>query len=163
MKTINVLLASTERRTNNLIQAVVLDVCYDRAAVNCIQTGRVDELQARGAREGFDLVIVSPGHMVAEPSRRSKTVTLEEVAHAIKRIKLWRPVPVIAVAVAPKEQPVMLDAGADGVLGIPFNGDAMREELSRLLELPELESEPEPARGGLTTFFMRGLQLLKNA
>ena len=63
MKTINVLLGSGERRGNNLIQTVVLDVCYNRAAVNCVQTGRVDELLARGGREAFDLAIVNPGHL----------------------------------------------------------------------------------------------------
>jgi hypothetical protein len=163
METINVLLASTERRTNNLIQTVVLDVCYDRAAVNCLQTGRVDELQARGGREGFDLVVVCPGHLVAEPSRRSKTVTTAEAAQAIKRIKLWRSVPIIAVAVARDDEPLLLDAGADSVLGTPFNGDALRVELGRLLILPEPEVAPEPERGSFTTFFMRRLHLLKNA
>jgi hypothetical protein len=163
MKTINVLLASADRRTNNLIQTLVLDVCYNRAAVNCVQTARVDELLARGSRACFDLVIVGPGHLVAEPSRRSKIVSTAEVAQAVGTIKLHSTVPIIAVAVSAEDGFPLLQAGADGVLGLPFSGDALRAEVVRLLPLPPPVNEPQPGRGSMTAFLMRGLQLLKNA
>jgi hypothetical protein len=161
MKTINVLLASGERRGNNLIQTVVLDVCYNRAAVNCVQTGRVDELLAGGGRDGFDLVIVNPRHLSPEPSRRSKIVRIAEVAQVVRAIKRQRAVPVIAVAVSAADKPALVQAGTDGVLGTSFNGDALRGELARILRLPEPAEEAEPARGSLFALVLRTLQLKK--
>ena len=155
------LLAGTERRTNNLVQTVVLDVCYNRAAVNCFQTGRVDELLARGGREGFDLVVVSSGHLSPEPSRRSKAVSSSEVAQVLRTIKSQRPVPIIAVAVSAEEQTALLQGGADGVLGTPLNGDALRAEVARLLPLPQPAQEAEPTRGSVFALLLRSLQLGK--
>ena len=161
MKTINVLVAGTDRRTNNLVQTVVLDVCYNRAAVNCVQTGRLDELLARGGREGFDLVVVASGHLSPEPSRRSKAVSPSEVAQVVRAIKSQRSVPIIAVAVSAEEQTALLRGGADGVLGTPLNGDALRAEVARLLPLPQLEQEAEPTRGSVFALLLRSLQLGK--
>jgi hypothetical protein len=161
MKTINVLLASGERRGNNLIQTVVLDVCYNRAAVNCVQTGRVDELLARGGRDGFDLVVVNPVHLSPEPSRRSKNVSIAEVAQVIRTIKRQRAVPVMVVAVSAADEPMFLQAGTDAVLGAPFKGDALRGELTRLLRLPEPADGAEPTRGSLFALLLRTLQLRK--
>jgi CheY-like chemotaxis protein len=163
MKTINILLASGERRTNNLIQTLVLDVCYNQAAVNCFQTGRVDELLARGGREGIDLVVVHPGHLSPEPSRRSQTVKIAEVAQAIRAIKAQRFVPVIAVGVSAEDELPLFEAGADGVLRNPFNSEALRAEVTRLLQLPQPVQEAEQTRRSLVAFFARGLELFKNA
>lgn len=163
MKTVNVLLASGDRRTNNFIQTIILDVCYNRAAVNCLPTARVDELLARGGREGFDLIILSPDHLVAEPSRRSRMVNKAEVAQAIGLIKRQRPVPVIAVAVSAEDELPLSQAGADGVLGVPFDGDALRREVQRLLPITDIPVEPEPVRGSLAAMVLRGLHLLKSA
>ena len=161
MKTINVLLAGTERRTNNVIQTVVLDVCYNRAAVNCFQTGRIDELLARGGREGFDLLVVSSGHLSPEPSRRSKVVSPFEVAQVLRTIKSQRCVPVIAITLSAEEETALSQAGADGVLGTPLNSDALRAEVIRLLPLPQPAPESEPSRGSLFALLQRSLQLRK--
>ena len=163
MKTVNILLASGDRRTNNIVQTLILDVCYNRAAVNCVQTARVDELLARGGREGFDLVLVSPDHLVAEPSRRSTAVSTVEVARAVSSIKRQRAVPVIAVDVSVEDELPLSEGGADSVLRCPLNGEVLRAEVHRLLHLPQPENETEPTRGSLAGLILRSLHLLKSA
>ena len=163
MKTINLLLAGTERRTNNLIQSVVLDACYNHAAVNCLQTGRVDELLSRGSRAGLDLIIATPNHLLPEPSRRSGTVSAAEVAGVIRTLKQLQAVPVVAVAVPAHDEWAFANAGADSILCLPFNGDALRAEVRRLLRMPQPAGEPESSRGSTFTVLLRGLRLLKNA
>ena len=69
--------------------------------------------------------------------------------------------PVIAVAVSPSDEPALVQAGTDGVLRAPFNGDALRGELARLLVLPQPADELEPARGSLFGLLLRSLQLRK--
>src|SRR5437879_1552763 len=104
MKNIHLLVANTDRRTNNLIEAAVLDVCYDQAAVDCTRVSRLGELARQGAYSGNDLIVVAPHHLLAEPSRRGASVDIDEVVAVIQELKYRTAAPIFAVNVSPQAQ-----------------------------------------------------------
>lgn len=165
MDTINVLIAGSDRRINYLVQSIVLDVCYNQAAVNCCHTSRVDELQTRAVREDFGCIVINTAQLVPEPSRRAGRVSCEETLSAIRFIKRARPVPLLALGSAPDEEALFLEAGADFVAGRSWERETLQFEIRRLLRMP-VWTEPVELTGRgsvLATFLGRGLNFLKNA
>src|SRR5262249_3724924 len=118
MKIVKLLLASFDRRTNNLVEVVVRDACFGRAMVECVRTTRIDELFFRATREEFDFIVVAPDHLVPEPSRKTEQVTMDESLRTIHRIKLQSTVPVIAVSVPKAYELMAIQAGAEAALGL---------------------------------------------
>lgn len=145
MEKINLLLAHADRRASNRIEAMVLDVCYNQAAVHCARTGRVDGLLRHGSCEGFDLIIVAAHHL--EASRRAVWAPIGEVARAIEAISRYHPTPVIAIGVPPEDEFLLRQAGVEIVLGHPFDLDELKAEVRRVLGIGELTEKPEPSRG----------------
>ena len=147
------LLANPDRHTNNLIEAAVLDVCYDRAAVDCMRTARVDELVSLGLNPEIRLIVLVPDALIAEPSRRGVQVTVAEVSTAIRNLKRRTSTPIITVNVAPQDEAALFEAGADAVLGIPFHAEAFKDEVRQALKLPELVESPARSRWSFASIF----------
>ena len=160
MKTVKLLLASFDRRTNNLVEMVVRDACFGRAIVECVRTARIDELYFFATRDEYDFIVVAPNHLMPEPSRKTEQVTLEESLRTIHRIKLQTAAPVIAVSVARESELATIQAGAEAALGLCFTREALEFEVQRVLNLPpQAEPQPEvsvPASGS----FLRALHRL---
>ncbi len=153
------LLANNDRRTNNTIQAVVLDVCYNQAAVNCVQTARLDELLKHGGRGGYQLVLVNPDNLIYEPGRKNLRVRAEETALVVREIKQRHAVPVVAFAVRAEDEWCLSNAGADSVLVLPFDAALLGSEVRRLLRMRNSAPEPEPPRTSLAGWFTSVLRL----
>lgn len=149
------LLANNDRRTNNLVQSLVLDVCYNQAAVNCVQTARVDELLTQGCRGGYDLILVNPDNLAPEPSRKGSRVKAEETVRVLREIKRRQTVPIIALAVRAEDDWALQNAGADSVLGLPFGTEPLRQEVRRLLRMSQTVEEPEAPRSSLFGWLVR--------
>src|SRR6266550_2949741 len=137
MKNLSLLLANSDRRINNIVEAVVHDVCYNQAVVHSRRTSRVDELLHLGSRDEFDLVIVAPDYLLAEPSRRVSYVCVSEVARAIRLIKQRSSSAIMAVAVAEEDQVQMLEAGAENAFGPLFNPELLKSAVRVVLRMPE--------------------------
>ena len=163
MKSVKVLLGNYDRRINNLVEALVLDVCYDQRSVEFTRMCRANEFFRQGRYAGFDLIVVAPDNLLPEPGRRGDSVALEEVAGAIRTFKSQHSTPIVAIAVSDKDKLPLLEAGADGVMGLPFNCDALKSEVSRALRLPEQVSPAESSKWSLAASFLRGFRRLKNA
>ncbi len=160
MKTVKLLLANSDRRSSNLIEVVIRDVCFERAVVECTRTSRIDEFLLLGTREEFDLIIVAPDHLVPEPSRKTAHVSLDESARSIRRIKRHSSAPVIAVCVPKGHESFLIEAGAEATLPLFFGSEALETEISRVLTLPErIEAVPQ-VRGSLVSALLRSLQRL---
>jgi len=164
MKTVNVLLANSERRLNNLIEGAVRDVCYNQVLVECVITNRLDELLDLGCRKNFGLIFVSPGHLVWGPARRALPVTIADAAEVIRSIKAQCIVPIIGVGIRPEQEDGLLEAGADSCFGVVFNRDEMRAELRRVLMISEqVEPEQTESRISFIAGLLRGWQKLRQA
>ncbi len=160
MKSVKLLLANSDRRSSNLIEVVVRDVCFERAVVECTRTSRIDEFLFLGTREQFDLIVVAPDHLMPEPSRRTAQVSLDEALRGIRRIKRQSSAPLIAVCVPQGYEPVLIEAGAAATLGLFFRSEAIEAEVRRVLTLPEQVEVAPQVRWSLAGALLRGLQRL---
>ncbi len=162
MKTVNLLIASSNRRINNLVEAAVHDVCYDQAVVQCIRVSGVDELLRASTCNWLDLIMVAPDALIPAQNRRAR-VTVEQTAKAIRVLKSQNSTPVLALEVAPENHLALLEAGADNAFAFPVDSEALKTEVRRLLSLAE-QAEPA-APGGWSLFlgFLRGALRPKSA
>ncbi|HEV2394000.1 MAG TPA: hypothetical protein VG146_16730 [Verrucomicrobiae bacterium] len=167
MDTINVLLANADRRTNNLIEAMILDVCFNQAVVHFVRALRIDEFATAGSRAAFDLILVSPDNLLPEATRRNGSVGIEEVTSAVREIKRRHKNPIVAFSVPTDAEYYMTEAGAEVVLGRPFAMDSLRAEVRRLLRMPahvhEVVEVPAPNRWAFAQRLFSGLQRSKSA
>jgi len=137
MYTLNLLLANSDRRVANLIESLVRDVCGERAILHCTRTVRVDELTEEGCREAFDLILLSPEHLAPGPDRPTARISMREAVTAIRTIKNFRTVPIIATAVSGQNVLALSEAGADLVLGLPFSCEELKAGVRRFARFPE--------------------------
>ena len=88
---------------------------------------------------------------------------LGESIRAVRTIKAKGPTPVITI-VAPEEraryEPLLLEAGADCVLELPFDGDELRLAVGQLLRLPARLKHFRSKRWHFAGVLMRGLRLI---
>jgi len=162
MNTVHVLIANSDRRLNNLIEVAVRDVCYEQVLVECFITSRLDEVKHRGSYENVGLIFLAPNHVVIGPPHRAVSATLEESVICIQALKTRRSIPIIAVGVRPDHELSLLEAGADSVFGILFDGDKLRLQIRQGLGIQEHvpESEP-PNRWSFASGLLRGFQKLR--
>jgi hypothetical protein len=164
METINLLLANSDRQLSNLIEAQVLDVCYNQAFVRCTKTARADEMAHLGWSGQFDLIVVAAENLSAHAGRRATPLSSEEVLRAIGEIRRSCSTPMLAVTVFPEAEAPLLDAGADSVVRFPFRVESLKSELRQLLRMPELvEEAPAPNRLSLAALLLRQFARLKSA
>lgn len=158
MRKINLFLASADRRGSNLVEAAVLDACFEQAAVECRRTVRLDELLRFGSSDAFQLIIVAADCLHAEPSRRSPWVSLAEVVDTIRVLKQRCSTPLLVFERTEANHAQLLQAGADAVLPSPSAVEALKLEVRRVLELSEPSQEPERAEDSVWTALLRGLR-----
>ncbi len=163
MKTVNLLLASSDRRVNSIVEAVVHDVCYEQAVVQLTRAPGVEEFIRQSGCDWLDLILVAPDSLLPAGNRRGARVTLEQTAEAIRSLKRQRSTPVLAVNVPPENQLTLLEAGLDNAFAFPLDSDALRVEVRRLLRLSERVEPVEPSKASLLGAFLRGWQRFKNA
>ena len=164
MEKINLLVANSERGLTNLIESLVLDVCYNQAVAESTRISRGDELVKLGCSGVFQLIIVAADNLLAGPGLRSSSLSADEAAAAIRSIRERATTPVMAVSVFPENEPALLEAGAECVVRLPFQGERLKAEVRRVLRFAELVEEPEqPTRWSLSDVVWRGLQRLKSA
>jgi hypothetical protein len=164
MTEIQILLANSERQTNNRIEAQVLDVCFNQGLVRCMRTSRADELIEWGRSGRFQLIIVAAEHLVQAPSHKGRWSSSTEAAQAIHEIRARCNTPIIALSVFPDHVNPLLEAGADGVVRYPLETDRLNDEIRRLLNLAEAPvAAPEPPAWSLGMLLLRWFGRPKSA
>jgi DNA-binding response OmpR family regulator len=153
MKTLYLLLGSTERILNTLVETTVLDVCYDRAAVQCTKAGRLGEFLRTGSLGRFDLLILAPDRLLSEPGRAE--ASSETLVQSVWTLKNQSSAPLITLGAPPEEEYRLLEAGVDAFLPLPCSRDELRAEVERLLNLPAVASPPRQKSWSLSTLFGR--------
>jgi CheY-like chemotaxis protein len=139
VKRVNLLLGNSEELVNDLIEATVQEVCAGRAEVNCTRAAQMEDFIQRGREASFDLIILIPNNLADGAERDPACSPVGKGVQAIQAIKSHAPTPVIALPVFESrttEEPLMLGAGADRVLELPFDRNELKVAVSRLLKLP---------------------------
>jgi hypothetical protein len=163
MKTYHILLGSNEDSLNDFVEALFWEVCEGQAVVKCTRAARAGDLVRQACDSDFDLVVQIPHSLLPEAGEPTPIGFLAEAIRSIQAIKSRRPVPVITI-VAPQErskyEPLLLEAGADCVLELPFDGDQLTLAVGRLLQLPARQEYRESKRWFFAGVLMRGLRRL---
>jgi len=166
MKTYHILIGNCEELLNDFIEVLFQEVCRGKAAVKFTTTARVEDFVQRAGDTEFDLIIQVPHNLSPESAAPTPMGLLGEGIRAIHTIKAQHPAPIIAI-VAPEEraryEPLLLEAGADCVLELPFAGEELRSAVGRLLKLPTRPEHLAPARWFFAGVLMRGLRRLSQA
>lgn len=139
MKKVHLLLGNSEELVNDLIEATVQEVCAGRAEVEAVRTAQMAEFIQQGCESDFDLVILIPNNLNLQEEPATATSPMGKGVQAIQAIKSHCSTPVIALPVfeaRTAEEPLMLHAGADRVLELPFDRNELKVAVSRLLKLP---------------------------
>jgi CheY-like chemotaxis protein len=165
MERVHLLVANSERGLNNLIESMVLDVCFDQAVVETTRVARADELVKLASFGGYQLVIVAADNLLPKPGSRKSWVSADEAVDAIQTIRSRCQSPVIAVAALAEDEGSLLEAGAECVVRLPFEEGKLKlkAEVRRVLRMAEPVEAATPSRWSLSDFFLRGLQRLKSA
>src|SRR5258706_10938761 len=87
MKKLNILLVNSSRDGSNVIEALVRDVCYNRAIVECTRTARVDEFLRMICCEWLDLIIMPPDNLLPGTNHRRFLGSMAEAIRAVQAIR----------------------------------------------------------------------------
>jgi len=154
MKTLQMLLGCSERRTAAMIEATVLDVCYNRAAVATNRVPRLGEFTRSACCGAFDLMILVTHHLLPEP--RLGEPTLKALTHGIWAARNRCSGPLFVLSNTTEYALDFEQAGADAVLAGRFNAEELRASLQRVLVLPEHEEPVLQPRWTFAALFNRG-------
>ena len=166
MKTYHILIGNCEELLNDFIEALFREVCQGKAAVKFTKTARVSDFVQRACDTEFDLIIQVPHNLFPELTAPTPMGLLGEGLRAIRAIKSKRPAPVIAIVALEERtryEPLLLEAGADCVLELPFEGDELTFAVGRLLKLPKQLEHLASTRWFFAGVLMRGLRRLSQA
>ncbi len=141
MKTLHLLIGGLERNLNRLVEATVLDVCYNRAAVACITTPRASEFLRQGSCGSYELLVLNALHLL--PESNGSEPTCETLIQLVWALKSRCSAPLVVLGSNPEYEYRFLEAGADAVLNGRWKAQELRSEVERLLSLPAPE---KPAR-----------------
>ena len=166
MKTYYILLGNCEQLLNDFIEALFREVCGCKAVVKCTRVAQAADLVQQACEREFDLVVQVPCNLLPELGEPTPIGFIAEAIRSIQAIKSQCPVPVISI-VAPEErskyEPLLLEAGADCVLELPFDGDQLTSAVGRLLQLPARLEARQSKRWFFAGVLMRGLRRLAQA
>ena len=163
MKTHHILIGNCEELLNDFIETLFQGVCEGQAAVRCARTARVGDFVRHGCDREYDLIIQVPHNLFPETSAPTPIGLIGESIRAIRTIKAKRPTPVIALVALEERaryEALLLEAGADCVLELPFAGEQLRSAVSRLLQLPVRPERSPSKRWFFAGVLMRGLRRL---
>jgi len=160
MHNINLLIANSNNRVTNLIYSLVRAVGGENASVHCCTATRVDDFLAQAVRDNFDLIIINPEDLCAALERRRRNICINQAADAIRSIKTLKAAPIICVAVSPENELLLSEAGADLVLGLPFNCEDLKSAVGRLLIVPDEQVEATAVKQSFASSCLRGWERL---
>ena len=161
MEEINILIASAHRAINNALEAAVLDVCYNQALARFTRTTSLTELARHGRSGSFRLILVAAAHVTPTKSEAPSSLILA-VTSALQVIRSHVSTPLLAVAASDAQEEALRVAGVNCVLRFPFHRDVLRNEIRRVLKLPEPVEETANNRLPHANRWFRALQLLKS-
>ena len=159
MKTYHILIGNCEELLSDFIEALFREVCGSKAVVRCSRAARAGDLVRQACNKEFDLVVQIPHNLLPEVSAPTPMRFIAEAVCSIRSIKSKRSVPVVTI-VAPEErskyEPLLLEAGSDCVLELPFDGDQLTSAVGQLLKLPARLGHLQSKRWFFAGVLMRG-------
>ena len=145
-QTVKMLLGNSEERLNNIVEKLVRDVFADVAVVQAVRTAKVGQFMRQGCEQDFDLIVVMPDGLKPEYRPQGSLGHIGEATRAIHAITQARASRVLAFSERSADESVLLEAGAEHVIGIPFKCNEVKAAVRRMVTLAS-PAEPSPAAG----------------
>jgi len=134
VKTMKLVIGSSEEILNALLKTDVQKVCGRRAIVKCTRVARVDEFISAACDEDFDLAIfIAPGNLLSDPQQPLDASSLDGAVRVVRTIKSRRSCPILAISPEPEWGPALGEAGVDCFLVLPVNPADLESAISRCL------------------------------
>jgi hypothetical protein len=143
-KTVRLLLGNSEERLNNILEKLARDVFAGEAMLQATRIAKVADFTRQACAEHFDLVILLTDGLTPGYRPQGSPGPVAEAVGAISAIKQARHVPILAFSPRTQDEPALLEAGAEHVLGIPFKCDEVKTIVRRMVTL-EAPGEGSPA------------------
>jgi CheY-like chemotaxis protein len=159
MKTFTVLVGNADGRVTSLIESLVRKICHEELPVDFLRTSRVDQFVQAASGRHIDLVLLNPEALLPRPGRPVARLAVGEMVSALRTVKSARRAPLIALAVSEQNLRVFTEAGADAVLGLPFNCLELQRAVKKFLPDPPPREVPV-RRASLFEQVVRGWQRL---
>jgi hypothetical protein len=161
MQTLRVLIVSSDRPAARRIEGLVLDVCFERAEVECHCCANLTDIE-KLTRVGWPtLVILSPDNLVLPSGLRGFRQIMAESLQLIGTIRKHTLMPFIAFGVSQDDTTRVLEAGVEAVFGPFWDGTLFRNELERVLRLPARVEQAPPSRWQVFGNLLKGLSLAR--
>ena len=138
MSRINLLLGNSEDLLNGLIENAVQEACGRSFSVRTASARSADEFLRHGRRKVHQLAIVIANNLLGVPGRTSQFLEKSEALRAITTLKVTCPAPILVLAAFNNrelEEKLLLQAGADCVLELPFLPQNLMAAVRSLLHL----------------------------
>jgi DNA-binding response OmpR family regulator len=156
MNKVHLLIANSIPGLSNRIESLVLEVCFDQAAVETTRIARAEELVKLASSGAYQLVIVATDNLLPPPSWRKSWVSADEAVRAIHAIRGRCDTPVIAVSIFPRDEGALWEAGVECMVRLPFEVEKLKLAVRRVLRMADPVEESKPTRSSLTELVPRG-------
>ena len=141
MRTVNLLLANSERTLNQLIETVVMDACWPQATVERVRVARIEDFVRQGCSDDFQLIVLVMGNLLPALGQEGPRASFEDALEAVRKIRHQTEAPIIALSADGEHELPLLEAGVDGVIGLPFSREQLGAEVRGVLRLRQQRME----------------------
>lgn len=145
MRDQRILLGNCEPLLNDYVEALFKELCYGRTVLQCIRASWLEEFERQACRIKFDLVMLIPNNLRQEGNQSASLSRSHDALRVLRAIKHRASTPVLAIMLADErahDEPLLKAAGADALLGLPFDAEGFKSTVRRLLHFPR---KPPPA------------------
>jgi hypothetical protein len=166
MKTYRILIGNCEELLSDFIETLFREACRGKVAVQGYRTARVADFVRQACGHDLDLIVQVPHNLLPQVTAPTPIGLIGESLRAIRTIKSKRSTPIItllAVEERARYEPLLLEAGADCVLELPFDGDDLSAAVARLLKLRAPLGPLPPKQWFFAGILVRGLRRLAQA
>ncbi len=159
MQTVDILLGNSEGLLSDFLQNLIQDTCGEHCLVCCTRAVRLEQFMLYAVSRRFDLAVMIPNNLPAEPSGLASLNAFGEACHALRHLQRRAVLPILAIGAfdQPAEQKAaLLAAGARCALDLPFVPGEVQAAIRDALGLVKT-SRPTESDWSLADTLMRGV------
>jgi hypothetical protein len=155
-KIVKLLLGNSDERLNNVIEKLVRDAFTGDAVLQVTRHSKVPDFTRHGCDEHFDLVILLPHGLKPGYRPTGSPGPVPEAVAAIGAITQAHPSRILAFSPRSEDETILLEAGAEQVMGFPFKCEEVKSVVRRMVTLESPGEELPVAARSMAAGLLRG-------
>ncbi len=136
---LELLLGNSEGLLNSLIENLIQELYGKSVLLHSTRVTRFDQFVNQATTGAFDLLILIPNNLISEQVEQVSAGPIKDGARTIRAVKGVRMTPLLVISLFEhrrQEEEYLREAGADGVLEIPFTCEDLKSAVAGLLGKP---------------------------